>query len=367
MMKFALCLAVVVSAAWAQTVPALKDVFQGKFVVGAAVNEGQFTERNAGEAALAKQQFNSITPENVCKWESIHPQPDRFNWGPADAYVEFGQKNKMVVIGHTLVWHSQTPKWVFEDKDGKPVTREVLLSRMQEHISRVVGRYKGKIRGWDVVNEALNEDGTMRPTPWFKIIGEDYLLKAFEYAHEADPAAELYYNDYSLENPAKLKGALELVKKLKAGGAHITGVGTQTHGNLEFPSAEQAENTIVELGKLGMKVMITELDITVLPSRRPGTSADVAQRAEADPALNPYAAGLPDEIQQKLAKRYADLFAVYVKHAGVVQRVTFWGVTDRASWLNNWPIRGRTNYPLLFDREGKPKPAFQAVIGQAKM
>ncbi len=324
--------------------PTLKDAYKGCFLVGAALNPVQFSGADPREDTLIKAQFNTISPENVLKWEIAHPRPDTYDFSLADKYVEFGQQSHMFIIGHNLVWHSQVPKWVFEDEKGAPVTREVLLERMRDHISKVVGRYKGRIAGWDVVNEALNEDGTMRQSPWLKIIGDDFIEQAFRYAHEADPQAELYYNDYSLENEAKRKGALELVKKLKAKGIAITGVGTQGHFSLDSPTTDQVDSTIVEFGKLGVKVMITELDV---------------------PKLNPYANGLPDAVQQQLSKRYADLFVTFASHCGLVSRVTFWGVTDKESWKNNWPVRGRTDYPLLFNRDAQPKPAFGAVIQAA--
>jgi endo-1,4-beta-xylanase len=361
-LRFALLsLALVVSAS-AQDQPSLKDAYKGCFMVGAALNPAQFTGQDQAEDAIIKAQFNTISPENVLKWEVVHPQPGTYNFSPADKYVEFGQQNHMFIVGHTLVWHSQVPKWVFEDSNGNPVTRKVLLERMRDHIQKLVGRYKGRVNGWDVVNEALNEDGTLRQSPWMKIIGEDYIEKAFRYAHEADPKAELYYNDYSVENEAKRKGALDLVRKLKAKGVPITGVGLQDHVNMDWPSADQVDTTIAEFGKLGMKVMITELDVDLLPSPGTNQTADVFLKIAADPKLNPYANGLPDEVQQALARRYADLFGSYAKHCGVVTRVTFWGVTDKDSWKNDWPVKGRTNYPLLFDRNGQPKPAFDAVI-----
>jgi len=268
----------------------------------------------------------------------------------------------MFIIGHTLVWHSQVPQWVFEDENHNPVGRKVLLKRMRDHIRNVVGRYKGRINGWDVVNEALNEDGTLRQSPWMKIIGYDYIEKAFRYAHEADPQAQLYYNDYSLENEAKRKGALELVSKLKAKGVPITGVGLQDHVQMDWPTADQIDATITAFGKLGVKVMITELDVDVLPEATPSRTADVSLNVASDPKLNPYPNGLPEPVQQELSKRYADLFGTYGKHCGLVSRVTFWGVTDKESWKNNWPVKGRTNYPLLFNRDAQPKPAFGAVI-----
>jgi endo-1,4-beta-xylanase len=264
------------------------------------------------------------------------------------------------------VWEHQTPKWVFEDGKGNPVDRETLLKRMREHIQTVVGRYKGRVNGWDVVNEALGDDGTLRQTPWLKIIGEDYLAKAFAFAHEADAQAQLYYNDYSLENEAKRNGAVELIGKLRAQGVPVTGVGLQGHYGIDWPSVEQVDATIGAFARLGVKVMITELDIDVLPPAMQYRGADISANVELQPKLNPYTNGLPDSLQQRLAMRYADLFGVFLKHRANLTRVTFWGVTDAGSWLNRWPVRGRTSYPLLFDRDGRPKPAFDAVMKAAR-
>jgi endo-1,4-beta-xylanase len=345
---------------------ALKDAFKGSFLIGAALNPGEFTETDARAAALVKAQFDSISPENVLKWEMVHPEPDRYDFDLPDKYVAFGEKNHMFIVGHTLVWHHQTPKWVFEDGKGNPADRETLLKRMREHIQTVIGRYKGRVNGWDVVNEALNDDGTLRQTPWLKIIGEEYIAKAFGYAHEADPKAELYYNDHSLETEAKRNGAIELLRKLQAQGVPVTGVGLQGHYGIDWPPVGPVEAAIAALAKLGVKVMITELDVDVLPPAMQYRGADISANVELQPKLNPYTNGLPDSVQQTLAKRYADLFGVFLKHRGALTRVTFWGVTDASSWLNNWPVRARTSYPLLFDREGRPKPAFDAVIKAAR-
>jgi endo-1,4-beta-xylanase len=360
----AMCLSSVALMAQASSTVTLKDAFRGGFVVGAAINTDQITGKDAKGDAIIVQQFNSISPENVMKWEVIHPRPNDYDFKLADKYVEFGLKNHMFIVGHTLCWHSQTPAWVFKDEKGNPLTRDALLQRLHDHIQTVVGRYKGKINGWDVVNEALNEDGTLRPSPWMKIIGEDYIVKAFQFAHEADPDVQLNYNDYNLETPAKRKGAIELVKKLQAAGVPVAVVGNQAHLHLDGASAADEETTITDLAATGVKVAITELDIDVLPSAW-GHTADVALKVEDTAKLNPYAKGLPDDVQQALTKRYADLFAVYWKHRDVVKRVTLWGVTDAQSWLNGWPVRGRTSYPLLFDRNGQPKPAFEAVIKTA--
>lgn len=346
--------------------PALKDVYKNDFLIGAALNPSQFCESNVAEAALVKRQFNTITPENVLKWEKIHPGLDRYDFTLADRYVEFGAKNGMVVIGHTLVWHHQTPDWVFQDGQGKPVSREVLLARMREHIFTVVGRYQGRIKGWDVVNEAVAEDGSLRQSPWLKIIGEDYMLKAYQFAHEADPQMELYYNDFSLENRAKRNGALALVKKLQSQGVNIAAVGLQGHYKLDWPSSSKLNATISAFAKLGVKVNITELDMDVLPPATRDVSAEVGRNFKPSAKINPYTNGLPDAVQQQLADRYADLFSVFLKHRDSINRVTFWGVTDGNSWLNGWPVAGRTSYPLLFDREGKTKPAFNSVTAAAQ-
>jgi endo-1,4-beta-xylanase len=272
----------------------------------------------------------------------------------------------MFVIGHTLAWHSQVPRWVFQDANGQPLTRDSLLQRLHDHIFTVVGRYKGRIKGWDVVNEALNEDGTLRQSPWLRIAGEDFITKAFEWAHEADPAAELYYNDYSLENAPKRNGAVTLIKKLQAAGVHVAAVGLQGHDKVDWPTAAQLDTTIAAFAALGVKVNITELDVDVLPPVGQNRGADVSFNAELQQRLNPWPQALPDSVQQKLATRYAELFNVLYKHRAHIARVTFWGVTDGDSWLNNWPVRGRTSYPLLFDRNGNPKPAFTAVVNVVK-
>jgi len=339
----------------------LKDVFKDDFKIGAALNRRQIFETDVRGSEIVRTHFNSITPENVLKWALVHPQPQKYDFAAPDRFVEFGEKHGMFIVGHTLVWHNQTPRWVFEDEQGKPLSREALLTRMRDHIFTVVGRYKGRINGWDVVNEALNQDGTMRQSPWFKIIGDDYLVQAFRFAHEADPNAQLYYNDYDLELPAKRRAAVELIKKLQSAGVSLAGVGLQNHNQMEWPSVEDEDATIDAFAKLGLKVHITELDVDVLPrTTKPG--ADYAVDIAPTPQLNPYTAGFTEPAQSAQARRYADLFRVYLKHRDAIERVTFWGVADGDSWLNNWPIKGRTNYPLLFDRLGQPKPAFQAIV-----
>ncbi len=245
--------------------PTLKEAFKNDFRIGASINKNQFEGRDKRAEGIIPVQFNTITPESALKWGPLHPEPDRYDFSAADAYVAFGEKYKMWIVGHCLVWHAQTPDWVFEEAPGKPASREELLKRMHEHIRTVVGRYKGRIAGWDVVNEALNDDGTLRQSRWMQIIGEDYIAKAFQFAHEADPAAELYYNDFDLEIPAKRQGAIALIKKLQAQGIPVKAVGMQDHVRLEWPSISDEAATIEAFAKLGVKVNITELDVDVLP------------------------------------------------------------------------------------------------------
>ena len=340
----------------------LKDAFRDAFMVGAALSPRQFEGRDTASVALVLRQFNATTPENVLKWERVHPEPDRYQFGPADAYVDFGARNGMFVIGHTLVWHNQTPRWVFQNAAGQPLSRDELLARMKEHISTVVGRYKGRIKGWDVVNEALNDDGTLRQSPWMRIIGPDYIAKAFQFAHDADPAAQLYYNDFNLDYPAKRDGVIRLVRSLQAAGIPIHAVGSQEHLKLDSPSIALVDSSIRMIAATGVKVNVTELDIDVLPSATRNATADVSVQTAPAPEIDPYKAGLPDSIQQALARRYEDLFRVYLAHRDAIDRVTFWGVADRDSWLNGWPVRGRTSYPLLFDRQNRPKPAYDRVM-----
>lgn len=352
-------------AARAQAAAALKDAYKDAFLVGTCPTPQMIRGEDERGAALVRAQFNSATPGNCLKWDSVHPQPDRYNFDLPDRFVGFAEQNGMHAVGHTLVWHSQVPGWVFQNAEGQPISHDMLLARLRAHILRVVGRYKGRIKTWDVVNEVIDESGSLRQSPWFKLSGVDYIAAAFVFAHEADPGAELVYNDYGLENPGKRAGALGLVKALKEAGVPITTVGIQGHYLLDWPSAASVDAAIADFARLGVKVAVTELDIDVLPRPSGKGSADINLSFGQSSALDPYVDGLPDSVQSKLARRYADMFAVFRKHRDVLDRVTLWGVTDADGWLNDWPIHGRTNYGLLFDRAYQPKPAFHAVIEAA--
>ncbi|MGY8900630.1 MAG: endo-1,4-beta-xylanase [Paraglaciecola sp.] len=344
-------------------ISSLKAHFNKQFLVGSAINAQQAKKTNKDTHAIIIAQFNTITPENEMKWERIHPKPDKYEFSLSDEYVNYGLTNNMFTIGHTLVWHSQTPDWVFEDAQGKPISRLALLARMKDHIHTIVSRYKGKIKGWDVVNEALNEDGSLRDSKWLQIIGDDFIEKAFTYAHEADPNAELYYNDYNLYKPDKSAGAARLIKSLQDKGIPVHGVGLQGHYSLTHPDLSELEDALTLFSTLGIQSMITELDVSVLPfPSEAEQGADIRQDLDLQKALNPFPNGLPQKQQDALSARYRAIFSLFLKQQNHLSRVTFWGVNDANSWRNNWPMRDRTDYPLLFDRTNRAKAAYDAVI-----
>jgi endo-1,4-beta-xylanase len=395
----------------------LKDAFKNDFYVGVAINRavaggadarGRIGNRALADVhrdtALVREQFNQITPENDLKWALIHPLEgqDGYDFGPADAFVNFGLSNHLYLVGHTLVWHSQTPNWVFAGTNPPPpasgvpppdfgdhpntpppawrsntnavgtnllrrgrfprgfgrfgytgprASREELLQRMKEHIHTVVGRYKGKIKVWDVVNEAIADRGTnvLRNSPWSEIIGPDFIAKAFEYAHEADPDAILRYNDYGLEDPAKRAKCIALIKSLQAQGVPVMAIGSQTHVSVSAPSFEEMDRTLTDLESLGLPIHITELDVNSSQGGQRDFGADVSENAAATQD------GLVENASQRLASQYANLFRAFLKHKDSVKMVTFWGVNDGVSWRAN-------GKPLLFDGDDQPKPAFDAVI-----
>lgn len=374
----------------------LKDTFKDRFMVGAAVNRSMVTggagfrrnaEQNAKDTALVKEQFNQISPENDLKWQLIHPREgtNGFDFAPADAFVNFGLSNNMYVVGHTLVWHSQTPNWVFAGTNPPPTSatantnssgtnqfgrggfggfgryngprasRDELLQRMRDHIHTVVGRYKGKIKSWDVVNEALADgSGTnvLRNSLWMEIIGPDFIAKAFQYAHEADPDAILRYNDYGLENPAKRKKLITLIKSLQAEKVPVHAIGSQAHVNVSM-TFETMDQALTEIAALGLPVHITELDVNSAAGGQRGFGADISANTLATQG------GLVSDADKKLAEAYADIFRAFLKHSDSLKVVTFWGAND----ANSWRAQGK---PLLFDGDCKPKPAFDAVVAEAK-
>ena len=337
--------------------PSLKDVFKDDFVIGVALNRMQIEEGDTLAAAFIPRQFNAFTPENGMKAALLHPQWDTYNFAEADKIIAYGQKHNMQINGHTLIWHSQLPAFVLRIKDKDSIRRF-----FAEHISTVASRYDGKVYSWDVVNEALNEDGTLRRSVFREKLGEDYVVEAFRLAQQAAPNTRLYYNDYNIERPWKRAGAVAIIKKIQAAGVRIDGVGIQGHWHINNLPLKDIEQSILEFSALGVKVMFTELDISVLPDPGHANGADINRNIAFNTALNPYVNGLPDSMQSRLAGSYEELFRLFLKHKDKIGRITFWGVNDRYSWLNNWPVRGRTNHAMLFDRQFGPKPAFYKVI-----
>lgn len=343
-------------------VPSLKKTFKHDFLIGTALNIDQVYEKEPNSAKLILQQFNAITPENSMKASLIHPHWDKYDFEAADKLVDYGKKYNLPINGHTLIWHSQLPAYVRRIKNA-----DSLRQFFTGHITTVAGRYKGKVSSWDVVNEALNEDGSLRKSIFLQQLGEDYIVEAFRLAQQSAPNTELYYNDYNIEQPEKRAGAIALIKKIQAAGVRIDGVGIQGHWQVSNLPLAEIEESILAFSALGVKVMFTELDLSVLPNPWESNTADINRTAVSNtPGLNPYPRELPDSVQAKLSKAYGELFRLFLKHPGKISRITFWGVHDGQSWLNNWPIRGRTNYPLLFDRQYHPKPAFYTVIAARK-
>lgn len=340
----------------------LKDIVGKYFNICAAVNSDIVWNRDAADAQIVKDNYNCIVAENCMKGEVIHPEEYKYFWDDADQTVKFAEENGMKIIGHCLVWHSQPPRWMFTDAEGKNVSRDTLIDRMHKHIAAVVGRYKNKILGWDVVNEVVNDDGTMRETPYYKIIGPDYIELAFRFAHEADPNAELYINDYSTANKSKRETICRIVKDLKAKGLRVDAIGMQSHNGLSYPDINEYEKSMEAFAACGVKVMITEFDINMLPNPEHFGGAEVSLNYKYDAKYNPYPNGLNADAKKKFDKRIMEFFNVYYRHRDVISRFTTWGVSDGTSWLNGWPIKGRVNYPLLFDRNHKAKSVVKNII-----
>lgn len=357
----------------AQTVAtpsSLKDAYKDAFKLGCSVNNAVVSGRDAVSKKLVVQHFNTITAENEMKAEVLHPKPGVWQFAQADAFVQFGVEHNMFIVGHTLVWHNQTPDWFFNETGDAPKPRTAMVEQMRSYIETVVGRYKGRVHAWDVVNEVIDNDGSYRQTTWVKAFGSgDEMVKhAFRFANQYAPGTELYYNDFNAWRPSKRDGIARMVRMLQKEGIRIDGIGIQGHWGLNFPKNEYIEAAIDTFAKLGVKVMITELDVDVLPITKEGQligkimSDPQWQLEEFKLFLDPYRNGLPAEVEQQLTNRYAELFNIFYKKRDKIDRVTLWGLHDGMSWKNDYPIPNRINYPLLFRRDKSSKPALDAVI-----
>jgi endo-1,4-beta-xylanase len=336
----------------------LKEAARGLFEIGVGLND-RIADRPADHALLLAQ-FGIVTPENCMKPAAVQAAEGQWNFTQPDAFVAFANKSGLKVVGHNLVWakDDRTPPWFFKDGE-KVASREVLLARMRQHIDTMVKRYRGRIAVWDVVNEAL-DDGKefLRPSGWSKACGEEFIAKAFEYAHAADPDAVLIYNDYNNEMPGKREKQIRLLRSLREKEVPVHAVGLQGHYEIDRVPFKDIEDTLVAMRQLGVKVVVSELDIDVIPRSR--WWAENGKHRDELARLDPYRDGCPPDVLKRQAEQYGRLFEIFRRHADTIARVSFWDLHDGQSWLNDFPWK-RVNHPLLFDRAGKPKPAFSAV------
>ncbi len=359
----------------------LHDSYDGAFLIGAAVGSEEVDHpyrfpmrKERDEWNVLHREFNTLTAENLMKWMYMHPKPGLYHFDDADEFIEEAESNGHAVVGHALVWHAMIPDWVFEQKRNVPISADGLEERMRDHIHTIAGRYRGRIAYWDVVNEAVDlrhvtdengktvEEAFLRPSKWMQILGATYIELAFRFAAEADPSAKLLYNDYSMTHPAKAQFVADMCRQLRARGVRVDGVGMQAHWHLEYPSASELQQVLDIFREAELPVHITELDLGVLPRANTMQDADIHRDVALAAELNPYTEAVPEEVLAAQAARYAALFEVLYANRDLVERVTFWGVHDGDSWLNNWPVKGRTAHPLLFDRALQRKPAYDAIL-----
>lgn len=343
----------------------LKEVLDDQFYIGTALNERQIRKRDTEGLNILCKHFNAVVAEHCMIGKEIHPEEHLYNFALPDQFVRLGEDNNMYIIGHTLICHNLLPQWFCVDDDGDNVSPEILRARMREHICTIIGRYKGRIKSWNVISEAIMGDGSYRESKLYEILGEEFIQLAFQYAHEADPDSELYYNDYNEWYPEKQKSIIRLIRTLKEKGIRIDGVGMQGHLDIDAPTLEEYENAIIGYANEGVKVMITELDLSILPSAWRETNTGISTNYEYQKRLNPYATTIPDSTSVIWNNRMSDFFNLFMKHADKISCVTMWGIADGDSWKSNLLIKRQTDYPLLFDRLHQPKPAVKMIIDKA--
>ncbi len=334
-------------------IPSLCETYKDYFSIGVAISPKKSFDSKAKE--VIKKHFNSISAENEMKPSAFMRRKGSYAWSKADEIVNFSKENNIQVRGHTLLWHKQTPDWFFKDDTGANVTPEVLYQRLHVYMKAVMTRYKDEVYVWDVVNEAItdsNKGGVYRTkdSKWFEICGEEFIGKAFEIAHSINPDVQLFYNDYNLIKPKKQNRAYSMLKKLIDRGVPIDGVGLQAHWYIE-DTPEMVEKAINRFASLGLKIQITELDVSFFNYKDKNVTKDF---------------NFTKKASKKQAKRYASFFNVFVKYSHIIDNVTLWGLSDKDSWLNNHPVKGRRNYPLLFDDTYRPKEAFYGITKDMK-
>jgi endo-1,4-beta-xylanase len=360
----------------------LKDAYRDYWYTGVSVNQWQVQADHSGKNEhdvtgfisgdqtadwpVIVENFNFVVAENCMKCEVVHPQEGIYDFTLADQFVNKAKAAGMRVLGHALIWHSQCAPWFHYDKDGKLVSREVLKKRMREHIYTIVSHFKGRVDAWDVVNEGFEDDGTPRKSLFYEILGTDYIPLAFQYAHEADPSAELYYNDFSMNKAKKVEGVCNFFRPLIEQGLPVTAIGMQGHmileDNVNNSVIKQYEHSIETIAALGVKTFFSELDISVLPNPYGFSGANISDKFAYRPEMDPFTKGISKAKEQELEQFWIDFYKMLLKHHQVISRVNFWCLNDANSWRNDFPIKGRTDYATLFDRQSKPKPFIQKLI-----
>ena len=335
---------------------------------GANVHDvtGQVSNDQTADWPVIAKNFNWVVAENCMKCEVIHPREGVYDFTLADQFVNKAKAAGMKVLGHCLIWHSQCAPWFHFDSEGKPVSRDVLKKRMREHIYTIVSHFRGRVDAWDVVNEAFEDDGTPRQSLFHQILGTDYIPLAFQYAHEADPAAQLFYNDFSMNKAAKVEGVCRFFRPLIEQGLPVTAIGMQGHmileDNVDNSVIRQYEHSIETIAATGVPTFFSELDLSVLPNPYGFSGANISDKFAYRPEMDPYTKGLSKEQNAKMEQFWIDFYKMLIPHHKDILRVNFWCLNDANSWRNDFPIKGRTDYATLFDRQSRPKPVVQKLI-----
>jgi len=327
---------------------------------------GMVSADQTSDWPIITKYFNWVVAENCMKAEVIHPQEGVYDFTLADQFVDKAKAAGLKVQGHCLIWHSQCPQWFHHDKDGKLVSKEVLKKRIREHIYTVVSHFKGRVDAWDVVNEAFEDDGTPRKSLFWQILGTDYIPLAFQAAHEADPSIQLFYNDYSMYKASKVEGVCRFFKPLIQQGLPITAIGMQGHmileDNKDGKYFKEYEHSIKTIRDAGVPTFFSELDLTVLPNPYGFSGANVSDLLAYRPEMDPFKNGITKEKEVEAGQYWVDFYKMLIAHRDDILRVTFWCLNDANSWRNDFPIKGRTDYATLFDRQSQPKPFIQDII-----
>lgn len=346
LIKAAVCSVALLMGAGSINAQGLKDAYKDFFTIGVAVNQRNISD--PAQIALIKENYNSITAENDMKPQPTEPAEGEWNWENADKIANFCRENGIKLRGHCLIWYSQVGQWMFYDENRNLVSKEVLYERMRNHIHTIVNRYKDVIYCWDVVNEAMTDDDNAeipyRQSLFYRIAGDEFIAKAFEFAHEADPNAILFYNDYNAANPGKCQRIYNMVKKMQDAGVPITGIGMQGHYNIYEPSEENIDAALTKYEELVDHIHITELDVRV--NRQMGGQLQFSREG----------ADITPEVEKMFNDKYQMLFRLYRKHSAKIDNVTFWNLSDRDSWL------GARNYPLPIDQEYKKKDVYYQLM-----